>query len=232
MILLMSPKASINAICRECTARDIPVNKRMVAKVRNKMKRAVQQADREARNLTKMAADPYPRLKTEETPVQTQTAATVEIKATAPNPEARRRTTAGMMLRRQRLNELLDENPGADPAALMGRIREEFGVGLAWDYVYDTCRVAREMHGLPRIPEYGPHGVPRTVDGSPQPLPKFAAEEGEYAETPEEEFTWLARQANDIMRAHGLTELSLVVENGRAKWRYQVVKKAEGEIAL
>jgi hypothetical protein len=56
--------------------------------------------------------------------------------------------------------------------------------------------------------------------------------EMEFAETPEEEFAWLARQANDIMRAHGLTELSLVVENGRAKWKYQVVKSAQGEISL
>jgi hypothetical protein len=57
-------------------------------------------------------------------------------------------------------------------------------------------------------------------------------EEEEYAENADDECKWLAQQANDIMRAHQLTELRLVVENGKAKWVYKQVKTGEGETTL
>lgn len=59
----------------------------------------------------------------------------------------------GMAARRQYLNELLDADPGIDPTILQGRIKERFGKGIGTPYLYDCCRVAREIHGLPQIPE-------------------------------------------------------------------------------
>jgi hypothetical protein len=155
-----------------------------------------------------------------------------EVIVTAPHPDARKRSVAGMMLRRQWLNDALDKDPGADPLKLLLEMRERFGVGIDSGYLYDTCRVARELNGLPQIPERGEEK--RSFLGH-DPLPTFGSppvDELAFADNPDDECRWLAQQANDIMRAHALTELRLVVEGGKAKWIYKVVKTGEGEVTL
>lgn len=150
--------------------------------------------------------------------------------------EAGKKTTAGMMMRRQYVNELLDTDPGLDPTIILGKVKEKFGMGTHWAYVYDTCRVARELHGLPQIQEYEGKKTPHT-GGAREALPTFPGapanadeEQDQFGETPEEECKWLARQAGDIMRVHGLVELKLTIENGLAKWTY--VAKGAGEMKL
>lgn len=149
-------------------------------------------------------------------------------------PESRRRTVIGRMMRRQRLNVLLEEDPGAEPMVLMGKIKEEFGMGLDWRYVYETCRVSREIHGLPQVPDVKPH---TRAPGEVRPLPTYGLpfvdpEDDEFADTPEEEIRWLAEQIADIMRAHSLTEVRLEAAHGKVKWRYSIVKTAEGEVSI
>lgn len=154
----------------------------------------------------------------------------------------RKKTTAGMMVRRQYINNLLDDEPGADPVMLIAKTRARFGIGLDWWYVYDTCRVARELHQLPQIPE-NPHGrgpgagvrLPTFPGPVPEGLKVVSVLTGqtvepEYADTPDEECRWLARQGADIMRAHKLTELKLTLENGKAKWTFTA--KGDGEMTL
>lgn len=157
------------------------------------------------------------------------------IVAPPPIISARKKmATANMMIRRQYLNELLDKDPGADPRKMVLAVKEKFGIGLDIHYVYATCRVAREVHNLPRIPEReDPNGrefVKR------EPLPTYGGatddDEEEYANNPDDECLWLAKQAGDVMRAHGLTELRLTVEGGKAHWSYTVMRTGKGEVDL
>lgn len=151
--------------------------------------------------------------------------------------EGRKRSAAGTALRRQFVNELLDKDPGMDPQVILGELKRNFGIALSSDYVYDTCRVARELHHLPQLTVVPSH--PRTdprgrkalpVYGSPQsPAEPPEEEEETYAATPEEELAWLAKQAGDLMRAHSITELQLTVKGARAKWSYSVIRSGEGE---
>jgi len=155
------------------------------------------------------------------------------IVATAPHPEARKRTTGGRMLRRQWINEYLEQEPGVDPTILLGKLKEAFGIGLDWRYIYDTCRIAREIHKLPQIPE-----APRLNGRAPgprEPMPTYAPgelAEDDFSDSPDEECKWLAQQANDIMRAHGLTELRMVMEGGKARWTFKVVREESGEVTF
>lgn len=147
----------------------------------------------------------------------------------------KRGTAHERAMRRQRLNELLDVDPGADPVALMAKLRAEFGGGLDWSYVYDTCRVAREVHGLPTIPTRD-DSAGRT-GGSPRPLPTFpvtdeipteaqpGTDPAVFADTPEEDLRWLAEQAQDIMRAHNLVELVLTMNPDGGEWEFKVAPR-------
>lgn len=64
---------------------------------------------------------------TKEEAMDSSSAPKAEVIVTAPHPDARKRTVAGMMLRRQWLNEQLDKDPGADPLKLLLDMRVEGG---------------------------------------------------------------------------------------------------------
>lgn len=149
----------------------------------------------------------------------------------APKPPPKRRTAAMVAERRQFLNQLLDDDPGIDPVVALGRLREKFGSGLSNTYVYETCRIAREIHGLPTVARRNDeHG---RIYGGREPLPTFEAPEGEeeFASTPEEDLAWLARQAGDIMRQHNLVGVTLtmsvapVTGERSAEWEFEVAPR-------
>lgn len=68
------------------------------------------------------------------------------------------------------INELLEKDPGMRPAIIQGRVQEKFEVGINPTYLYEVCRMARELHGLPQIPtRHDPNG--RLTGTSPPMLP-------------------------------------------------------------
>lgn len=50
------------------------------------------------------------------------------------------------------VDDQLTEDPSLRPQVLMGRLIERFGTGTSHEYVYESCRAARELHGLEPIP--------------------------------------------------------------------------------
>ena len=83
-----------------------------------------------------------------------------------------KRSDAAVKLRREWVNFQLDNDPGIAPQTLIGLAKELFGIALSWDYVYDCCRVAREIHGLPAIPSYPRHEPVEQVAAKPLLLPE------------------------------------------------------------
>ena len=157
-----------------------------------------------------------------------------------PALSTRPKNAAERAARRQALNEMLDADPGIDPLLAIVRLKERFGGALDAAYVYETCRIARQIHGLPtlnrRDESRGRHG------GTPSPLPTFPAPEGQaelvelppdeddesaFALTPEEELAWLVRQARDIMRQHRLVELVLTMTETTGEWEFRVAPRTE-----
>lgn len=141
----------------------------------------------------------------------------------APLPEpatGKTRSAADVAMRRAFLNALLDAEPGAHPQVLMGKLQAQFGTALSWSYLYETCRVAREVSGLPQLPER--EGVEREPGLTRQGLPVFAPAEVVEPEvvTLAEDLQWLAQQARDVMRAHGLSDLALVADEAGAEWTW------------
>lgn len=157
--------------------------------------------------------------------------------AGAPVPAFARRprgNAATRALKRQYLNELLDNEPGADPVALMAALKSRFGgVGLDWAYVYDTCRVAREIHGLPQIPTLTSAGRAVTERLS---LPEYEAlaEERAVGASPEEDLAWLVRQLGDLMRAHSLERVTVSADEAGGRWSFtekpREPRQASGEV--
>lgn len=155
------------------------------------------------------------------------------VQASAPPTKAdgRRKTAAGTLIRRQRLNELLEQEPGADPMMLMAKLREEFGRGLDGRYVYATCRIARELHQLPQLASkpYVERNYPHK-----EALPTFdAPEEEDETPTLEEEARYLAQQLADLARAHGVTSFDLALSaDGEITWDYSVMRTGKGSMKL
>ena len=155
----------------------------------------------------------------------------IETVRPAPVPH-RRGDAASRAARRQFVNEVLDADPGADPISIIARMKERFGVGLDWRYVYDTCRVAREIHGLPQLSTNAPH---ERVSGERVPLPTFPGDpESAAGVTPEEDLNWLVRQLRDVMRAHGLASVEVVASETGANWQFtekpRGPRSARGEV--
>lgn len=161
--------------------------------------------------------------------------APVPAPVTPPRPTGTSRSASDRALRRQYLNELLDKDPGADPIILLARLKERFGVALDHGYVYETCRVAREIAGLPELPSYEPG---RKVYGARPGLPTFEAEAVERAgsTTPEEDLGWLLRQLGDIMRAHGLASVTVMASGEKAQWEFiekpREPRRGSGEVTF
>lgn len=144
----------------------------------------------------------------------------------------RKKTAAGTAVRRERLNAMLEADPGADPVMLIANIRAEYGRGLDWGYVYDTCRIAREIHQLPQLAEHsfaarpfqGREPMP-TFGAEPAPAPEELALEAEEELTPEEEMAYVAQKLAEVVRAHRLTGVSLTVSDTAVSWDYVVRRR-------
>ncbi len=150
-----------------------------------------------------------------------------------PVPVPVRRGAANRALRRQYLNELLDADPGADPLTVASAVKSRFGIGLDWGYIYDTCRVAREVHKLPQIRS---HVYGERSEHERPGLPEFEAtgEERAAGANPEEDVAWLMRQLRDVMRAHGLASMTIAASEAGASWEFtekpREPRKASGEV--
>lgn len=153
---------------------------------------------------------------------------------TRPAPKPTKQTKQNAKVRAEKrayVNELLDADPALTPQVIMGKVFERFGRGLGWDYVYETCRVSRELHQLPLLQPLGPHARPNA--SSPEPLPKFVApgsaedeaDEEEFAATPDEDVQWLMEQARDIMRQHNLTQLTITLAPEGGDWECMVAPR-------
>lgn len=79
-----------------------------------------------------------------------------------------------------------------------------------------------EPQGDPLLPPNRGHELPNTVETVVY----------ETTKTTKEDLAGLARQAVDIMRAHQLSELTLTIENGKAKWLYTETRIDEGELSF
>lgn len=142
-------------------------------------------------------------------------------------------TAAGTARRRQRLNELLDASPGAEPLALQAQLRSEFGVALDVAYIYATCLVAREPHGLEQIPEHDTPERSFSTRASPDRPDLPAAVEAPAEETSlDDELRFLAQQMKDVILAHGLDELRLWTEPGNVFWSYEIKKSGAGRLRI
>lgn len=71
---------------------------------------------------------------------------------TRPGAHKGARNVEAMKIRRDWLNELLEVNPSAHPQEIQGNMITLFGMATSPEYIYETCRLAREVHGLPTIP--------------------------------------------------------------------------------
>lgn len=140
-----------------------------------------------------------------------------------------RQKVKGMWIRRAYLNEMLDADPGADPQALIVRVRERFGMGIDLVYVYETCRIARQIARLPQISTKEVES--RNYANGRQPLPYVTANEDESPPL-DEELRQLAMQAREVMRAHGLTGLTVDLDESTAKWSYRIERSGSGEAVL
>ena len=133
-----------------------------------------------------------------------------------------RQRVKGMWIRRAYLNDLLDANPGGDPMDLMVKVRQRFGIGIDASYVWETCRIARQIHRLAPITE-------RDEESRAAADPPL---KDEISPPLKDEIEVLARQAADVMRAQGLTSFSLEISDGIARWRYDVRRSDEGTVRL
>jgi hypothetical protein len=54
--------------------------------------------------------------------------------------------------RKKFVNDMIEKDPGIKPVIIMAELVKKFGRGMDSRYIYECCRVAREIHGLPQIP--------------------------------------------------------------------------------
>jgi cell division protein FtsL len=226
VIIAADPRASINDLCKLCVDSGLPVSKSLVAAVRRQIHEAVRGHP--------AAMNPPGSLTEQDTSEMMQTllsapipAAALLVTATHQNPEEMREQ-AEEKARKQAEREAKWAARQAEREAEWAAERAEVD-RLAQEAIDATPEPDSDaMNPAPAAPEPIPltESVPRVQ------LQVTANPDARKRNMLDADLAWLARQANDIMRAHGLTELSLVVEGGRAKWKYQVVKRAEGEISL
>lgn len=169
-------------------------------------------------------------------PVEEEKAAVVEEKAPAPTPApskeaGRARSVEGTFVRRQRLNAIVDVQPDIHPLQAVLQLREEFGIALDFNYVYETCRLAREVHGLPPLRSREDPG--NREFGEREKVTVVAAAAEEAAElTPDEELAWIATRIGEIVRAHNLSDVNIRTENGELVWDYEIRLRKSGKQAL
>lgn len=259
------PNISINQLCRIVTGK-VAASKDLVSQARRKVRQAVRKApvatfgDAALVHVKLPVTLQRPRppialipskVETSEAPAPAEpmpTEEVVEVMTPVPEPVQGRpaapskphplmRGAQQRAEKRQYVNELLDADPGLDPQIIIGKLKERFRSSLDHRYIYDTCRIARELHQLPQLPLREPHA---RVDTERRPLPTFEAPvvvagpapelDTDFAATPEEDLQWLAEQARDIMRAHQLGELVLTLTPVGAEWEFKVLRTGRGTL--
>lgn len=111
-------------------------------------------------------------------------------------------------------------------------LREKFGTGVDPQYVYDSCRTARDLHGLPQIEtrtrkpkEEEAESPPPVEPPKPAPMPAVTSTSG----TTEDMCRELAKAALGVTKRQALQELHITVVNGVAKYSY--IGRGGGEIS-
>lgn len=145
-----------------------------------------------------------------ETPVEAVAQAAVE---TEPSRDAviaagSRRTIEGTMIRRGRLNEIVEKDPSIHPLNAAVMLRNEFGLALDTTYIYETCRIARHLHGLEPIGERD-ESRGRAPAQPSEDLPPL---------TVDAELDWISERLAEVVRAHGLSGLDVKLVNGEVVW--------------
>jgi hypothetical protein len=150
-----NPGSSIDDCCRAADAAGLPLHKSTAAQVRRVVLEALVTAHNHANDL---AIRPK----------------FLQVEVELPEqPKQDRSREARIAF----VNELLDKDPGLHPDQLKFHLREKFDKTLDAAYLYEVCRLAREVHGLPQIPtrvdedgRASPGPVPMPV-GVPVPAP-------------------------------------------------------------
>lgn len=142
----------------------------------------------------------------------------------------RTRTVEGTIVRRRRLNELVEAQPDIHPMQAIVQLRNEFGIGLDFNYTYETVRIARELHNLPPLRSREDTGDREF--GEREKVTVLAHEEEEQRLTPDEELEWMATRISEIVRAHNLSEVNIRTENGSLVWDYEIRVRKSGKKAL
>lgn len=143
---------------------------------------------------------------------------------------ARSRTMEGTIARRKRLNEIVDATPDIHPMKAIVALREEFGIGLDFNYTYETIRVARELHGLP--PLRTREDTEDREFGEREKVTLVEAEEKEAVLSPDDELEWIATRISEIVRAHNLSDVNIRTENGTLSWDYEIRIRKSGKKVL
>lgn len=254
-----NPDISINQLCRIVT-KEVAASKDLVSQARHKVRQAVRKAPVatfggaalvSVKLPVALQRNPPPVLipskpyKDVEPTKEEEEVMTPEVPPPAPAapsapalPALIGRNAQQRAEKRQYVNELLDADPGLDPQIIVGKLKEKFQSALDHRYIYDTCRVARELHQLPQLNLREPH---LRVGTERRALPTFEApvvtagpimseSDTDFAATPEEDLQWLAEQARDIMRAHQLGELVLTLTPAGAEWEFKVLRTGRGTL--
>lgn len=181
--------------------------------------------------------DPVPEVKSEPVPeAPPEEEPMTPAQSETPKPEAgRARTVEGTFIRRRRLNEIVEENPEIHPMEAIVQLRREYGIGLDFNYTYETVRIARELNKLPPLRsredtsdrEFGEREKVTLLDPA-----EAAVEAEEQHLTPDEELEWVATRIGEIVRAHNLSEVNIRTENGSLVWDYEIRVRKSGKKAL
>lgn len=249
------PDISINQLCRVVT-KEVAASKDLVSQARHKVRQALRKAPvatfgeaalvhvklpvalQRSNAPVLIPSKPYKEVvQPVEEEVMTPEAPAPVIAPAPALPALTGRNAQQRAEKRQYVNELLDADPGLDPQIIVGKLKEKFQSALDHRYIYDTCRVARELHQLPQLNLREPH---LRTDTERRPLPTFGApavgaepapeSDTDFAATPEEDLQWLAEQARDIMRAHQLGELVLTLTPAGAEWEFKVLRTGRGTL--
>lgn len=142
----------------------------------------------------------------------------------------RTRTVEGTIVRRRRLNEIVEAQPDIHPMQAIVQLRNEFGIGLDFNYTYETVRIARELNGLQ--PLRSREDASERDFGEREKVTVIAREEDEQRLTPDEELEWMATRISEIVRAHNLSDVNIRTENGSLVWDYEIRLRKSGKKAL
>ncbi len=236
VILDHPPGTGINELARLCLAEGIPISKQQIAQVRRQLPKLVHTAHIDSigalgtvlNDLSKERPGSLVNLsQLKEVLDTTYDAALVDQAKTVAPP-------AGLLIHGMQLRMAENQRTERERKLAAQEAREK-----RW-----AARVAAEQIE-PDAVLVPPLAIspPRQLEALTQPEPwqkNTVQKDGEIVaqnevvapKTPKEDLTELARQACNIMKAHQLTELLLTIENGKAKWHYQVSRSDEGEISF